>query len=118
LRRWVAPHNPFDLATLELNDARCRPPGSKKASRKYLLGTDDQGRDILSAMMYGARISLVVGCRVGGAVGAGGRGLGLLSGFWAAETRRVLMRVCDVMLSFPAILMALLIAGGRAALFP
>ena len=58
---WIAPHNPFDLATLELSDARLPPAWSAEGSSKYLLGTDDQGRDILSALMYGARISLVVG---------------------------------------------------------
>jgi peptide/nickel transport system permease protein len=58
---WVAPHNPFDLTTLELSDARLPPAWSEAGSRKYLLGTDDQGRDILSAVIYGARISLVVG---------------------------------------------------------
>lgn len=58
---WVAPHNPFDLATLELSDARLPPAWSEHGTTKYLLGTDDQGRDILSALIYGARISLVVG---------------------------------------------------------
>ena len=58
---WIAPHDPFDLATLELSDARLPPAWSAEGSSKYLLGTDDQGRDILSALMYGARISLVVG---------------------------------------------------------
>ena len=56
---WVAPHNPLDLTTLELSDARLPPAWAEHGSRKYLLGTDDQGRDILSALMYGARISLV-----------------------------------------------------------
>ena len=59
--RWVAPHNPFDLTTLDLPDARLPPAWEAEGTRKYLLGTDDQGRDILSALMYGARISLVVG---------------------------------------------------------
>ena len=58
---WVAPHNPFDLATLELGDSRLPPVWQTGGSEKYLLGTDDQGRDILSALMYGARISLAVG---------------------------------------------------------
>ena len=58
---WVAPHNPFDLATLELSNARLPPAWSEGGSRTFFLGTDDQGRDILSALMYGARISLAVG---------------------------------------------------------
>ena len=58
---WIAPHNPFDLSTLELGDARLPPAWNDQGSTKYLLGTDDQGRDILSALMYGSRISLAVG---------------------------------------------------------
>ena len=58
---WVAPHNPFDLATLELSDARLPPVWQEGGKTSYLLGTDDQGRDILSALMFGARISLMVG---------------------------------------------------------
>nr|MBP8021792.1 ABC transporter permease [Limnohabitans sp.] len=58
---WVAPTNPFDLATLELSDARLPPAWMEGGSTKFLLGSDDQGRDILSALIYGSRISLVVG---------------------------------------------------------
>src|SRR5690554_1894398 len=58
---WVAPHDPFDLTTLVLSDARLPPAWEAEGRRMYLLGTDDQGRDILSAVIYGARISLVVG---------------------------------------------------------
>ena len=58
---WVSPHNPFDLSALELSDARLPPSWRPEGVSKYLLGTDDQGRDILSAVIYGARISLVVG---------------------------------------------------------
>ena len=61
LAPWIAPHNPFDLATLELADSRLPPAWSAEGNPKYWLGTDDQGRDILSALMYGARISLLVG---------------------------------------------------------
>ena len=64
---WVAPHNPFDLRTLNLLDALAPPRGSRGARPAYLLGTDDQGRDVLSAIMFGARISLLVGLGVGGA---------------------------------------------------
>ena len=58
---WIAPHNPFDLATLDLTDARLPPAWVEGGTTKYLFGTDDQGRDILSALMYGSRISLLVG---------------------------------------------------------
>jgi len=115
---WVAPHNPFDLTTLELGDARLPPAWSELGSRKYLLGTDDQGRDILSAVIYGARISLVVGVASVILSVVIGVSLGLLAGYVGGWTDTVLMRLCDVMLSFPAILVALLIAGVGRALFP
>ncbi len=115
---FVAPHNPFDLTTLELSDARLPPAWSVGGSSKYLLGTDDQGRDILSALMYGARVSLAVGFASVVLSVVLGVGLGLLAGFYGGWIDSTLMRVCDVMLSFPAILVALLIAGVGRALFP
>ncbi len=114
----VAPHNPFDLSTLELSDARLPPAWDALGSSKYLLGTDDQGRDILSALMFGARISLAVGFASVILSVLLGVTLGLLAGFLGGWVDAVLMRLCDVMLSFPAILVALLIAGVGRALFP
>jgi len=115
---WVSPHNPFDLATLELGDARLPPAWSAEGSSKYLLGTDDQGRDILSAVIYGARISLIVGVVSVLLSITVGVVFGLLAGFLGGWLDSFLMRVCDVMLSFPPILVALLIAGLGRALFP
>ena len=115
---WVSPHNPFDLAALELGDARLPPAWEAGGTTKYLLGTDDQGRDILSALIYGARISLVVGLVSVVLSVVVGVLLGLLAGFWGGWLDAFLMRVCDVMLSFPPILVALLIAGVGRALFP
>ena len=115
---FVAPHNPFDLTTLELSDARLPPAWSAGGSTKYLLGTDDQGRDILSALFYGARISLFVGVASVVVSMLVGVGLGLLSGFVGGKTDAFIMRICDVMLSFPSILIALLIDGVGRALFP
>ena len=115
---WVAPHNPFDLTTLVLSDARLPPFWQAEGSAKYLLGTDDQGRDILSALMYGARISLVVGVVSVLFSMVIGVALGLLAGFKGGWIDGFLMRLCDVMLSFPAILVALLIAGVGRAMFP
>ncbi|PZQ63512.1 MAG: ABC transporter permease, partial [Variovorax paradoxus] len=108
---WVAPHDPFNLALLELGDARLPPAWSEGGSTKYLLGTDDQGRDILSALIYGARISLIVGVVSVLLSVFIGVLLGLLAGFWGGWLDSFLMRLCDVMLSFPPILVALLIAG-------
>jgi peptide/nickel transport system permease protein len=115
---WLAPHNPFDLATLELSNARLPPAWSEGGSRNFLLGTDDQGRDILSAIMYGARISLAVGLASVALSVVIGVSFGLLAGFLGGWVDGVLMRLCDVMLSFPSILVALLIAGVGRALFP
>ena len=115
---WIAPHNPFDLTTLELSDSRLPPAWYPDGKATYLLGTDDQGRDILSALMYGARISLVVGIvsvLISVVVGVL---LGLIAGFKGGWIDAFLMRLCDVMLSFPAILVALLIAGVGRAMFP
>ena len=77
---WIAPHNPFDLATLELSNARLPPAWSEGGSTLFLLGTDDQGRDMLSAVMYGARISLAVGFASVVLVGSGRCGLWLAGG--------------------------------------
>ena len=115
---WVSPHDPFDLAKLELMDARLPPAWYPEGSRKYLLGTDDQGRDILSAVIYGARISLIVGVVSVFLSVAVGTLLGLIAGFRGGWVDSALMRLCDVMLSFPPILVALLISGVGRALFP
>ena len=114
----IAPHNPFDLATLELSDSMLPPAWMQGGQSKYLLGTDEQGRDVLSALMYGARISLLIG---GASVIVSvlvGVSLGLLSGYVGGRVDAFIMRVCDVMLSFPSILIALLIAGVGRAMFP
>ena len=115
---WIAPHNPFDLASLELSNARLPPSWSEGGNPTFWLGTDDQGRDILSALMYGARISLAVGLASVVLSVLIGVTLGLLAGFLGGWVDSLLMRVCDVMLSFPPILVALLIAGVGRALFP
>jgi len=115
---WIAPHNPFDLTTLLLDNARLPPSWSEGGNPNFLLGTDEQGRDILSALMYGARISLAVGLASVILSLLVGVCLGLLAGFLGGWVDGLLMRLCDVMLSFPAILVALLIAGVGRALFP
>jgi peptide/nickel transport system permease protein len=108
---WVAPHSPFDSATLNLSDGFTPPAWTEKGSSKYLLGTDDQGRDVLSTIMYGARISLGVGLAAVLFSAALGVSLGLLSGYFGGRLDAFIMRVADIQLSFPAILIALLIDG-------
>ena|SRR2546426_484581 len=118
LANVVSPHNPFDLTTLVLSDARLPPAWMTAGRTTYLLGTDDQGRDMLSAVIFGARISLVVGLVSVVLSMALGIALGLVAGFRGGWIDGVLMRLCDVMLSFPPILVALLIAGVGRAMFP
>jgi len=114
----VAPHNPFDLATLELMDSLKPPSWVEGGDTRYWLGTDGQGRDILSALMYGARISLLVGIASVLLSILIGVSLGLLAGFVGGRTDAFIMRICDVMLSFPSILVALMISGVGRTLFP
>jgi len=115
---WVSPQDPFDLTRLELLDARLPPAWAPEGSANYPLGTDDQGRDMLSAVIHGLRISLVVGLASVAASAVVGVALGLLAGFAGGWVDALLMRVCDVMLSFPPILTALLIAGVARSLLP
>jgi peptide/nickel transport system permease protein len=117
LAPWVAPHNPFDLRTLNLLDAFTPPSWSERGSPTYLLGTDDQGRDVLSAIIFGSRMSLLVGLIATLVAMVIGVTLGLLSGYLGGKVDAFIMRVADVQLSFPAILIALLVDGlFRAAL--
>ena len=115
---WVAPHNPFDLATLNLLDALTPPHGVPGAKPEYLLGTDDQGRDLLSAIMFGTRISLLVGLAAVALAVVIGVSLGLISGYAGGRLDAFIMRAADVQLSFPAILIALLIDGILRAVLP
>ncbi|MDA1117895.1 MAG: ABC transporter permease [Proteobacteria bacterium] len=119
LAPWIAPHNPFDSATLNLSDGFTPPAWSGSGTAKYLLGTDDQGRDMLSTILYGARISLGVGLAAVLFSAVLGVSLGLLSGYLGGHLDAFIMRVADIQLSFPAILIALLIDGvARVALPP
>ena len=105
----IAPQNPYDLAQLDIMDGRL-PPGAKSpAGYSFILGTDDQGRDMFSGMLYGLRISLAVG--VGSALFAAvvGTSLGLLSAWLGGRADSAIMRLVDLQLSFPSILVALMI---------
>ncbi len=117
LAPWLAPQNPFDAAALDLNQAFRPPAWVAQDEANNLLGTDDQGRDILSTIMYGARISLGVGVAAVLFALVLGVTLGLLSGYLGGRLDAFIMRVADVQLSFPAILIALLVDGvARVAL--
>lgn len=114
---WIAPHNPFDSGTLVLTDGFTPPAWIAGGRMQYPLGTDDQGRDMLSAIMYGSRVSLAVGLASVLFSMTLGVGLGLLAGYVGGKVDAFIMRVADIQLSFPAILIALLIDGvARVAL--
>jgi peptide/nickel transport system permease protein len=107
----LSPQNPFDPAQLELLNSRVPPFWESGGQAPFLLGTDQQGRDMLSAILYGLRISLVVGV-LGVAFSATlGIALGLIAGYFGGAVDTVIMRIADVQLTFPAILIALLIDG-------
>ena len=114
---WVAPHDPYDLRSLDLANALVPPAWLDGGRMTYWLGTDDQGRDLWSAILYGARISLAVGIASVALAVAIGVALGLVAGYAGGRVDALIMRFADVQLSFPAILIALLIDGvARAAL--
>ncbi len=113
----VAPSNPYDLASLSLMDSMIPPPlfGGNLA---HWLGTDDQGRDMLSAILYGMRLSLVVGLSAVVFATVVGIAFGLAAGYAGGALDAVLMRIADVQLTFPAILIALLVSGVANAVLP
>ncbi len=119
LAPWIAPHDPFDPATLNLMDG-FTPPASESAftGNWFLLGTDNQGRDVLSAILYGSRISLFVGISATLLAILIGVTAGLAAGYNGGATDAVIMRIADVQLSFPAILIALLIFGVARGIIP
>lgn len=108
---WMAPHDPFDLSKLNLMDSLLPPSWMADGDPNYLLGTDDQGRDMLSAIIYGSRVSLLIGFASVLLSMAVGIGLGLVSGFLGGAIDAFIMRMAEIQLSFPAILVALLING-------
>jgi len=115
---WVAPHDPFDLASIDLLDASLPPVWMADGDPRFLLGTDDQGRDVWSTIIFGARISLVVGFASVIFSLVLGVGLGLVSGYVGGRLDAFIMRVADVQLSFPAILIALLVDGVARSMLP
>src|SRR3954466_13568512 len=107
----LSPQDPFDPAQLELRNSRIPPIWDAEGQMPFLLGTDEQGRDILSAILFGLRISLLVGFMGVAFSAVLGIGLGLVAGYFGGAVDTVIMRVADVQLTFPAILIALLVDG-------
>ena len=118
LAPWLAPQNPFDPAALELINSRIPPAWLEGGQARFPLGTDGQGRDLLSVLMFGLRISLLVSfCATLFALAVGVT-LGLISGYAGGRIDNLIMRLADMQLSFPTILVALLIDGLSRALLP
>ncbi|WP_322889439.1 MULTISPECIES: ABC transporter permease [unclassified Yoonia] len=119
LAPWIAPYNPFNPASLNLMDG-FTPPASTGAftDNYFLMGADNQGRDVLSTIMYGSRVSLFVGVLATLFAMTLGVSLGLIAGYNGGVIDAVIMRVTDIQLSFPAILIALLIFGIARGLIP
>lgn len=118
LSPWIAPHNPFDLASIDLMDAFKPPAFAQGGDARFPLGTDSQGRDVLSAIMYGAQVSLLVGFAATLFAVLLGVTLGLLAGYLGGTVDALLMRIADIQLTFPSILVALLIDGVVRAALP
>jgi peptide/nickel transport system permease protein len=120
LAPWIAPQDAFDPAAVRLEDGFLQPmERSPSSGMLHVLGTDSQGRDLLSAIFYGSRVSLLVGFASVAFSMLLGISLGLIAGFIGGRTDAVIMRIADVQLSFPAILIALLVFGvGRGLIHP
>ena len=115
---WIAPHDPFDLASVSLLDARNPPAWIAGGSWDYPLGSDNLGRDVFSTILYGSRISLWVGFASILLAMVLGVGLGLVSGYVGGVTDAIIMRIAEIQLSFPAILIALLVDGIMRGIVP
>jgi peptide/nickel transport system permease protein len=119
LAPWIAPQDPFDPASLNLLEGKTPPlTANEFTGKRFLLGTDDQGRDVLAVVLYGSRISLTVGFGALLLSALLGVSLGLLAGYRGGLLDGLIMRIADVQLSFPTILIALLISGVVRAFLP
>src|SRR6056297_3990914 len=115
---WIAPTDPYDLSSFSLIDGLLPPAWEEGADPRFLLGTDDQGRDLLSSILYGARLSLSIAAMAMAVALVLGVGLGLAAGYLGGRFDAVVMRIADVQLALPAILTALLIDGISRGLLP
>ena len=104
---FLAPQNPYDPAALDILDARLPPGSAAVTGGTYLLGSDEQGRDLLSAMVYGLRLSLLVAGAGTGLACLLGAALGLTAGYFGGRWERLVLALADLQLSFPALLIAL-----------
>ena len=118
LASFIAPTNPYDLASIDIMDSLMPPVWSEGSDNRFLIGTDDQGRDLFSAILYGTRLSLLVGLLSIGFASVLGVSLGLMAGYLGGRFDAIVMRIADIQLSLPAILTALLIDGVARGILP
>jgi peptide/nickel transport system permease protein len=118
LAPFIAPTDPFDRASIDLMNALLPPAWQDGGELAFLLGTDDQGRDLLSAILFGTRTSVIVGAVSVLLAVLGGLVLGLLAGYLGGYTDMIIMRIVDIQMTFPAIMVALLIDGVTRSLLP
>ena len=114
----IAPQNPYDLKQIFIDKAELPPIWSKDGERPFLLGTDPQGRDVLSAILYGTRVSLLIGLASVLVSMAIGVSIGLAAGFYGGRIDNILMRIGDTVLSIPTLLMAILVSAIFRGLLP
>ncbi len=118
LAPFLAPNNPYDLSSFDLLDSLIPPVWIAEGEARFLLGTDDQGRDLISSILYGARLSIMIGAVSILFAVVLGVGLGLAAGYLGGRFDMIVMRIADVQLSLPAILTALLIDGIARGILP
>jgi peptide/nickel transport system permease protein len=118
LAPWITPQNPYDLASLDLLNAQLPPIWSADGQWPYLLGTDLQGRDVLSAILYGSRASIVIGAASVAVSLTIGSTLGLIAGYYGKWADGLLMRAGDVLLSMPTMLIAILVSAMARQMLP
>jgi peptide/nickel transport system permease protein len=114
----IAPSNPYDLATFDILDSFTPPAWSEGGNPQFFIGTDDQGRDLLSSIMYGMRLSLIIGVLSVTFAAIFGTAIGVAAGYLGGRFDTIVMRIADVQLSLPAILTALLVDGIARGLLP
>ena len=117
LAPWIAPNDPYDLRQLSLLDSHNPPAWLQGGDWRFLLGTDDQGRDVFSTILYGSRQSIAIGLMATLFAGLLGISLGLIAGYAGGSADAFIMRAADIQSTFPAILIAMLIDGTSRALF-
>ena len=118
LAPYIAPSNPYDLTSFDLLDSLLPPAFVDGGDARFLIGTDDQGRDLVSAILYGTRLSLTIGLLSVGFACILGVTLGVMAGYLGGRFDAIVMRIADVQLSLPAILTALLVDGLSRGILP